>query len=100
MKGKGRRHWKAQPGTMVCKSGSLRSPFKAEWEEASSKEEETCSRWSLCTGPTPGIISEFPQERAYVHSSGRVPRLLQLESAVLIKHPSFLHSFVIQLSTP
>ena len=65
-----------------------------------SEEEETRSQWSLRTGPTPGIISEFLQERAHVQSPGRVPQLPQLESAVLVKHPSFLHSFIVQLSTP
>ena len=85
---------------MVCKAGSLRSPFKAECGEAGGEEEETLSQWSLCSGPTPGIISEFPQERAHVHSSGRVPQLPQPESAVLVKYPSFPHSFIMQLSTP
>lgn len=85
---------------MVCKAGSLRSPFKAERGEARGEEEETRSQWSLCSGSTPGIISEFPQERAHVHSSGRAPQFPQPESAVLVKHPSFPHSFIIQLSTP
>ena len=78
---KGKEAEKAQAGTMACKAGSLRSPFKAERGEARGEEEETRSQWSLCSGSTPGIISEFPQDKLKLDFT---PGVYNLDILVLI----------------